>query len=63
MLRSKSGKTCNKFITFSLKLKQNNNNSCFYKVKTKFNSDKKTYLKTDLSNSSFSIIKKKKMIF
>ena len=59
MLRSKSGKTCNKFITFSLKLKQNNNNSCFYKVKTKFNSDKKTYLKTDLSNSSFSIIKKK----
>ena len=59
VLRSKSGKTCNKFITFSLKLKQNNNNSCFYKVKTKFNSDKKTYLKTDLSNSSFSIIKKK----
>ena len=59
VLRSKSGKTCNKFITFSFKLKQNNNNSCFYKVKTKFNSDKKTYLKTDLSNSSFSIIKKK----
>ena len=59
VLRSKSGKICNKFITFSFKLKQNNNNSCFYKVKTKFNSDKKTYLKTDLSNSSFSIIKKK----
>ena len=59
VLRSKSGKTCNKFITFSFKLKQNNNNSCFYKVKTKFNSDKKNYLKTDLSNSSFSIIKKK----
>ncbi len=59
ILRSKSGKTCNKFITFSFKLKQNNNNSCFYKVKTKFNSDKKNYLKTDLSNSSFSVLKKK----